>query len=411
MKGKQIAAVCCSMGIFLSGCSAVKSPRDLIGSPRLENVQQEEINYLLDQRILSNAELLAPRYGLMNRSIFIEDVNGDGTKEGFVFYRAGQKGYVLLLVLKEDPEGWKEVSTLDLGDRTLDYFELADLNGDGKKEVAVGLETPDYAKEKELLIYQYVSSGLKERVAQRYEGMDIADYDGDQKPDVLLVTGKRREGFEANLFSFEKNQLKSRSSIELNGYAFHQKMEGGELNDGHRAFFADSKIGITSMLTEIIAYHKGRLVLAGKEQNNFSLIPSRDINHDGITEACRVYVPKGWEEADLSAVPYIESYQSFSSNGKTKKVEERYKDKAGRFYIIIPPEWYGRITVEKISSGIQLRSASNRELLFEIKWASKKSLDSAKNVIKETKDTIFYTEQNIKPKIPVGNFRLMESEF
>ncbi|MCD7035420.1 VCBS repeat-containing protein [Metabacillus sp. GX 13764] len=410
MKAKRWAAMCSAAVFLLSGCNGVKAPRDLIAAPSLEKEEQKEISDLLKQRIQSNAELLVPRYGWKDRSIYMEDMDGDGKKEGIVFFQAGQRGPVQMAVFKMKAGGWEEAASISLGSRSLNYFQLADLDRNGTKEAVVGMEKADYANEKQLLIYDLKSSKLEVTASVEYEGLDVADYDGDQVPDLLIVTGKRREEFKAGLYSIENGVLELRSATKMNAFAFHQKMEGGTLQDGRHAFFADSKLGIRSMLTEIVAYRAGRLELIGKENSPY-FIPSRDINQDGVTEAGGAFDPNGKEKQEEENVPLIEYYDSFSVDGKSKRVMERYKDQAGRFFIIIPAKWYGKVAVQADSRSVQLRERESNQLLFEIKWAGKNESNENKNVLKETKNTVYYTDEKTKQKMPLENFRLMESEF
>jgi hypothetical protein len=46
-----------------------------------------------------------------------------------------------------------------------------------------------------------------------------------------------------------------------------------------------------------------------------------------------------------------------------------------------------------------------------VKWANKKSINSSKTVLKETKNTIFYTDRKEKKSFPFDQFHLLENEF
>ena len=253
--------------------------------------------------------------------------------------------------------------------------------------------------------------GLKNVIDRSYDAIDIADYDGDKKKDVLLIVGKRRESFKAELLDYENGTLKTRSAVSLDAFAFHEKIVSGKLRDGKKALFIDSTIGIHSMLNEIVAYHDGELVTVGNETYKDYLLYSKDINQDGITEVGGMYIPEGWEDAAFEDIPFIESYSTYAIDGTSKKIVERLTDRVRKFYIEIPPAWYGKVTVKKIKNGIQILSFSNQQIVFEVKWANKKSINSSKTILKETKNTTFYTDRKEKRSFPFEQFHLLENEF
>ena len=204
-----------------------------------------------------------------------------------------------LLVLQEKGEKWLEITNIETDYHTLDYFGLLDLDEDGVKEVVIGLGISEFETEKQLFIYQWDGMVLKNVIDRSYDAIDIADYDGDKKKDVLLIVGKRRESFKAELLDYENGTLKTRSAVSLDAFAFHEKIVSGKLRDGKKALFIDSTIGIHSMLNEIVAYHDGELVTVGNETYKDYLLYSKDVNGDGIMEVGGMYIPEGWEDAAL----------------------------------------------------------------------------------------------------------------
>ncbi|MCM3595634.1 VCBS repeat-containing protein [Metabacillus idriensis] len=411
-RGKWKLGMYIAVGILLSGCDIGKYPNELIESPHPRDVRQIALNNTLNQLLPSSTEFMTPKQGVRKQSIYLEDINDDGKQEACILYKSlkGSK-QVHLLVLQEKGEKWSEIANIETDYHTLDYFGLQDLDEDGVKEVVIGLGISEFETEKQLFIYQWDRTELKNVIDRSYDAIDIADYDGDEKKDVMLIVGKRRESFYAELLDYENGTLKPRSAVSLDAFAFHEKIVSGKLRDGKKALFIDSKIGVHSMLTEIVAYHDGELVTVGNESYKDYMLYSKDINQDGITEVGGVYIPKGWEDAAFGDIPFIEFYSTNAIDGASKKIEERLTDRVRRFYIEIPPAWYGKVTVKKIKNGIQLLSVSNHQLVFEVKWANKESINSSKIVLKETKNTTFYTDSKEMESFPFDQFHLLENEF
>ncbi|PLR67147.1 VCBS repeat-containing protein [Bacillus sp. UMB0893] len=405
-----------SIGIMLSGCSMAKSPADLIEYPQLHDGGKLKVKDTLNHLLPSGIEYMTPEQAAIKQSIFIEDVNGDGKQEAFILYRNLKRNkQVHLLVLQQRNKDWAQISDIESDYNNLDYFGLHDLDEDGVMEITMGLGTSDFETEKQLFIYQWDKAGLKKQMKRSYHLLDIADYDGDEKMDVLLVDGKRRESFTAELFRYEKSTLVSVSAVDLEAFSFHVNMVKGNLNDGNKALFIDSTIGVHSMLTEIIAYDHGKLVKVGEKNDGLQMkkypLYSKDINEDGVTEVGEMYIPQGWEDALFEDIPFIEFYSTSSIMGASKKITERFTDQVRRFYIEIPSEWHGKVTVKKIRNGIQLLSVSNQKPVFEVKWVKKQFSEPSKAVLKETKDTVFYSDLKENDTFPFDQFHLMGSEF
>ena len=122
-------------------------------------------------------------------------------------------------------------------------------------------------------------------------------------------------------------------------------------------------------------------------------------------------IPKGWENAAFSDIPFIHVYTDYRIDGTRQTIEERYTNREWNFYITIPPILYGKVTVEKLDDGVRIVSNTDQKILFEVKRISKDLFVDSKIKLKERSDTVFYTDIKEKTSIPVENFNLLEDEF
>lgn len=413
---KSIGWLIILMITLLAGCDLVKSPNDLIISPEQQDEQKRKLEQQLKILLPPSSELVTPVQSDKNQSIFIEDLDGDGQQEAIVLYRnPQQKSQVHVVVLQEEDNEWREATKVESNGQAIDYFGLHDLDKDGVMEVVLGLGESEFETKKQMIIYVWQDRSLKKTVERSYEGLDISNYNTDERLELLLVDGERRASYTAELFHYELGDLVSLSAVTLNSYAFHQRMKSGKLNDGNHALFIDSAIGVNSMITEIIAFDGSALIKVGGEQGDLPFkslsLYSTDLNEDDIMEVGETYLPQRWVEADSTETPYLVRYVTYSINGTSKKVTERATNLEHTFYIDIPEKWHGKVTIKSIENGIQLVSLANNELLYEVKWANKETPNSAQTILEETKDTIYYSTIEENLDFPVEAFHLEQYEF
>ncbi|WP_258880704.1 FG-GAP repeat domain-containing protein [Clostridium estertheticum] len=405
-----------SMGVVLAGCGNISDANNLTKAPQAESIKQEKIKKVLDEILPPGSEYVTPKKANQKKSIFIEDIDKDGKQEAIVLYiDMKENRQVHILTLKESNETWNKVSDIATGDNYLDHFSLEDINNDGKKEVIIGTSISDSKSKKHLDIYEWEEKGLAKRVNLSYEDVDIADYNDDGKLDVLIIDGEIRKSQYAKMFSYEKGKLQLRSIVKLDSDAYHENIVSGKLADGRKALYIDSGLGAHSMLTEIVAYDKGKLIKVGKENDPilFKAYPlySKDINNDGIIEVGGMYIPKGFEVAAMAEIPFIHEYVDYRIDGTKQTIQERYVDGGQHFYITIPAKWNHKLTIKKIDKGVRLISNADKKILFEVKWTKKDSYVSAKEKLGETKDTIFYSDVKEDVTFLYNNFHLLKDDF
>ncbi|WP_259473050.1 FG-GAP repeat domain-containing protein [Clostridium estertheticum] len=405
-----------SMGVVLAGCGNISDANNLTKAPQAESIKQEKIKKVLDKILPPGSEYVTPKKANQKKSIFIEDIDKDGKQEAIVLYIDMKENMqVHLLTLKESNETWNKVSDIATGDNYLDHFSLEDINNDGKKEVIIGTSISDSKSIKHLDIYEWEEKGLVKRVNLSYEDADIADYNDDGKLDILILDGEIGKSQYAKMFNYEKGKLQLCSIVKLDSDAYHENIVSGKLADGRKALYIDSGLGAHSMLTEIVAYDKGKLIKVGKENDPslFKAYPlySKDINNDGIIEVGGMYIPKGFEAAAMAEIPFIHEYVDYRIDGTKQTIQERYVDGGQHFYITIPAKWNHKLTIKRIDKGVRLISNTDKKILFEVKWTKKDSYISSKEKLGETKDTIFYSDVKEDVTFLYNNFHLLKDDF
>ncbi|MED4953128.1 hypothetical protein P9763_31820, partial [Bacillus cereus] len=107
----------------------------------------------------------------------------------------------------------------------------------------------------------------------------------------------------------------------------------------------------------------------GKEDLfNEYVVESKDVNEDGNIEFVRTVRPKGWEDKSHGDSPLFERYIQWSESG-IKPIEERYIDIEKGYYVKIPKELIGKITIpdqQKESNSQKFLDTRTNEIWLEV---------------------------------------------
>jgi len=190
---KWVVGLFAIITISLSSCQAAGDSVNLLDVPKLSDENQENIKTDLEKLLPEGSEYVTAKNSEPKQSIFTEDINNDGKQEGFVLYRTTKENDPIhILVLKEDNGVWNTRYDIATNYNYLDYFKLEDLDGDGNKEMAVGMGSSDAELKKQLLIYELEDKVANNIVDTEYEWAQIDDFDGDNKTDLFLLNGEVR---------------------------------------------------------------------------------------------------------------------------------------------------------------------------------------------------------------------------
>lgn len=409
-KNLMISALVATMAVSLIGCSPSYGFGGLIHESKEGSTQQDDISQTLKNLLPDGADYVTAKNSNEKQGIIFADINQDEQKEALVLYQNENKE-VHFIALQEDQDGYHELWDYKTGFLSIDYFDVVDLDGDGKKEIVSGGELPGQQSLDQLIIYGLEENELKEKEKISYEKVLIQTFQDNSNPSLFILTKESSEELTANRYSYEQGNLKLCSSVALYPQAVPENMTVGHLADGVDAVFIDSGIGAHSMLTEIFTVKDGMLTKIGKEEDGVLMkeypLYSRDINDDGIIEVGGLYIPNGYEDAAMAEIPFIHTYNDYKLDGSKEIIEERYEDEEHKFYITIPADLYELVTVKKIDQGVQLVSVSGGEILIEVKWKKKDGADP-KDSLGEMGDTVFYTDFNGNMPISADQFHFME---
>ncbi|HDX9610776.1 TPA: hypothetical protein ROY01_001797 [Bacillus toyonensis] len=365
------------MGIvfILTGCKMSEAPTSLMGAPANEK-WINELKEQIDKDLPVNYRLLTPMSNKDKQMIWSMDFKQDNKKEAIVFYKLpNEDRSVYLAVYEEIGYEWKIKSTHKFDGEDIDIVEVGDFTGNGKRELLIGISVNRESLEHVMYAFSEENDDMKEIYNRHYTKLFIEDLNRNGLNDISLVTYEKDEKLTVELIE----QFKTISEVTFDPFINSiQRIQMGHISKTLKAIVIDAGIGAHSGITYVAKFDKDHyevLPIDGKEDlYNEYVVESKDVNEDGIIEFVRTVRPKGWEDKSHGDSPLFERYIQWSEDG-TKPIEERYIDIEKGYFVKIPEELIGEITIpdqQKESNSQKFLDVNTNEIWLEVQIFKRK---------------------------------------
>ncbi|MED1564686.1 hypothetical protein [Bacillus paramycoides] len=359
------------MGIIfiLTGCKMSEAPTNLMVAPANEK-WINELKEQIDKDLPVNYRLLTPMSNKDKQMIWSMDFKQDNKKEAIVFYKLPNEDHsVYLAVYEEIGNGWKIKSTHKFDGGEVDIVEVGDFTGNGKRELLIGISVSRESLDHVMYVFSEENDDMKEIYNRHYTKLFIEDLNRNGLNDISLVTYEKDEKLTVEFIE----QFKTISEVSFDPFINSiQRIQIGCISKMSKAVVIDAGVGAHSGVTYVAKFdkdHYEELPIDGKEDLfNDYVVESKDVNEDGIIEFVRTVRPKGWEDKSHGDSPLFERYIQWSEDG-TKPIEERYINIEKGYFVKIPEELMGKITIpdqQKESNVQKFLDASTNEVWLEV---------------------------------------------
>lgn len=343
--------------IVLTGCFNV-SAEELYSLPELseENLQLQRA---IDMVLAGGAEYSPPTAGKNRQSIQLRDLDGDGINEALAFFSTMKEKPLKIYIFKNNGTTYENVAVIEGDGTSIDRIAYEDLDGDGIKEIIVGWQL-------EMLKMMDIYS-IKDYNPVRLEGSDYqrviaADINGNGNLDVVALRQSNSDvTVEVKMFSIAGDGEVETSSARLSeGIDSIFRLTSGKLSDGGYALFVESIYMQNSVITDVITWRGSSLAnITLRQTENISAetmrdyntygnnMYSTDINDDGVMEVPFVVTMQSQSE---NAVYRAVDWYTYSSAGARELVMTTYHNYSDGWYLELPEQWRGNISVRRDDS-------------------------------------------------------------
>jgi hypothetical protein len=337
--------------LALSGCFKT-SADELYRLPRASE-EYFKLQKRIDLVLASGAEYSPPTSGENRQSVQLEDIDGDGVKEAIAFFAARSEDYPLkIYIFKSDGDDYVTADIIEGVGAGIESIRYTDMDGDGILELVVGWQMGAALKNMAL----YLERGFQHvKVAEAdYTTLLVSDITGDGAPDVSVVRlGTADTPGELEVFSLMADgEIVGASAHLSDGVEAVSRAQTGKLFDGAPAVVIDGKAAGGGIVTDIFCRVDGALVNIARASAEENAAPrtltvySTDIDRDGVIEMPHpIPLP---QQSDT--VYYYIDWRSYSSDGSRRVAMSTYHNYSDGWYLSLPEEWRGRLTVRRADS-------------------------------------------------------------
>ena len=405
-KALLISALLLSLSL-LSACSGFSITADDFLSPPRASGEMYEVEQTLKNAVKTTYTLKYPTAGEYRSAYILADLKGSGSNDfAMAFYSTineENSTFMNLKLMQKVGKEWISVSDIIVNAMGVERVEIADLNGDGVKEIAVGWNVYGGMDKK---VSAYTLNGLKlvPVMQESYTHFMCCDMFADGRKELFLVYHDTMSATAtAKCFSFEEDEVRLSSSCALDGsvVSFNEPVFA-PLSNGVSAVYLDAVKGV-GMQTEIVYFKNGVLVAPffnGISTENYvsptyrnSTVACFDVNGDGFLDIPLVRPPKIMGiTVDESSINPITYWSTFNGEGLTTTLQTVMNYIDG-YYFEFPKKWSGCTTVNMdIENRIRTVSLWNTENgtviseLVRIRAVSEVNWDKPDNGFNEYKE-------------------------
>ena len=259
MSRRVLVLYLCGMTLLLSGCAVLSGGVETQLRPPEISKEQAAIRAALESYLEQNNgeravyTLRFPHSGAYRTAYVMQDIDGDGVEEAFVFYTPdGEIGDVHLHFLHKVDGVWCSADDFESDSADVREVAFADIGGDGRRELLVGWERKN-AKDYQLTAFSFAENRLDRLASYYYDTFLLRSVVSSDRSDMLLFRTGAPEAASLRLISEQEGALTEVGTVLLGdrvqGFG---RMLTTQLSEQHKALMVDLFCEDSVIRTELV---------------------------------------------------------------------------------------------------------------------------------------------------------------
>ena len=284
------AAVCAVLTVSLSGCVMTV---DQMYIPPRRSESYRNLQTVMDG-FMKDLEYCAPTSGENQQSVQMADINGDGMKEVMVFVKGSDEHPLKILIFKLEGGEYVPLNVIEATGTAYDQVEYIQLDGEPGLELVVGRQVSDQVM-RNLTVYRFSGGQPEQLLTVNYQKFLTLDMGGDGRADLFVLRPGRTENDYGvvELYSAQDGTVSRSAEVSMSQSVTKLKrIMTGSLHGGERAVFVASSVDDESIVTDVYALVEGKLTNVSMSSESGTSVKTvrnyyvyaEDIDGDGVLE-------------------------------------------------------------------------------------------------------------------------------
>lgn len=337
--------------LLFSGCMS----SDIDELLRLPQPSEEylDLQDKIDDVIASGAVYSAPSAGSYRQSVQLHDINGDGVSEALAFFNVSGEKPLKIYIYRNFAGEYENVAVIDGDGTEIESISYSDMDGDGWTEIIVGWKMG--ADIQMLNVYSLKGFTVSSIAATDYTEYLTSDINGDSTAELLVVRHNRSD-YAGSITAYAMSsdgEIVSTEARLSQGVENIAKVTVGQLDGSTPALFVESVYGGTGLITDIFVSISGQIENISADEAGVSsetiryyTVYCRDINSDGIMEIPISRTLPSQGETNYRSLDWYR----FTRSGAGEIALTTYHNYSDSWYLVIPENWRGGVTVRREDS-------------------------------------------------------------
>ena len=290
LKRLLCAALCAALSISLFGC--VMTVDQMYVPPR-RSESYRNLQAVMDE-FMEGMEYCAPITGENQQTVQMADLNGDGIKEVVVFVRANDENPLKILIFRLVDGEYAPMSFIEATGTAYDQVEYIQLDGQPGLEMVVGRQVSDQVI-RNLTVYSFRSGQPQQLMTVNYQKYLTLDMNQDGRGDLFVLHPGQTDadcGI-VELYSAVDGEVVRSAEVAMSQSVGQLKrIMTGSLHGGEKAVFVASTVDAGTIVTDVFALVNGELTNVSMSNESGTSVKTvrnyyvyaEDIDGDGILE-------------------------------------------------------------------------------------------------------------------------------
>ena len=346
------AAVCAALSISLFGC--VMTVDQMYVPPR-RSESYRNLQAVMDE-VMAGMEYCAPITGENQQTVQMADLNGDGLKEVVVFVRANDEQPLKILIFKLKNGEYTPMSLLESAGSAFDQVEYIQLDGRPGLEMVVGRQVSDQVL-RNLTVYSFSGGQPEQLLTVNYQKFLILDMNEDNRGDLFVLHPGRTDtdcGL-VELYSAPDGEVVRSAEVKLSQSVDQLKrIMTGSLHGGEKAVFVASTVDAGTIITDVYALVNGKLTNVSMSSDSGTSVKTvrnyyvyaEDIDGDGVLELPSL-IPMRWpqESRTMEEREHLIRWYSLGADGSEHDKRFTYHNYLQGWYMVLDEKLVSRTCV------------------------------------------------------------------